>query len=35
MTPAARFVYAGLRAALPDEYRLFPNVRWIGRTVPA
>ena len=28
---AERIVFERLRAALPDEYRLFPTVRWISR----
>ncbi len=28
---AERLVHDRLRAALPDEYRLFPNVRWVLR----
>jgi Nuclease-related domain/UvrD-like helicase C-terminal domain/AAA domain len=29
---AERLVFDRLRAALPPEYRLYPNVNWIGRT---
>lgn len=29
---AERLVHDRLRAALPPEYRLYPNVAWIGRT---
>ncbi len=29
---AERHVYDALRAALPAEYRLYPNVRWCART---
>lgn len=29
---AERLVYARLRAALSEEYRLYPNVNWIGWT---
>jgi hypothetical protein len=29
---AERRVFERLRAALPPEYRLYPNVSWIGRT---
>jgi hypothetical protein len=31
---AERLVFERLRAALPDEYRLYPNVAWLGRTGP-
>lgn len=29
---AERLVFERMRAALPPEYRLYPNVKWIGRT---
>ena len=29
---AERKVYERLRAALPAEYRIYPNVAWLGRT---
>lgn len=29
---AEQLVFQRLRAALPDEYRLYPNVPWFGRT---
>jgi len=29
---AEREAFERLRAALPPDYRLFPNVRWLGRT---
>ncbi len=31
---AERRAYDRLRAALPDEYRLYPNVEWVGRAGP-
>ena len=31
---AERLAYDRLRAALPDEYRLYPNIEWVGRAGP-
>jgi hypothetical protein len=31
---AERLVVDRLRAALPPDYRIFPNVAWLGRTAP-